>query len=373
MRKKKILHVLDSLCVGGMEKIVIEICNLLDKSENEVFLLVLSSDDQSQIKRLNSDVKLVVLPLNHKDVMKTTYMFSIIPRLAKCIKRISPDIVHTHSYPYRLTAIQIALRLASYKIKHYHTIHTSGIHYENKSFRQKLKLKIEKMGYFLFHSNIVAVSDEVYKKSDCFFHGSYRALRCIYNGVDLKIFSKEQYHVEDGGTFNLVYVSRLHEGKNHLTLFKAIQLLYVKYSDIRMFIIGDGDLHDRLENFIIENHLEKVIFLLKNRDDIPELLAMCKLGVFPSEFEGFSLALLEMMAMELPIICSDISAFNDLFRAETDVLFFPVNDYVQLARNIEKIYLDVDLQGKYALRSRIIAGRYGIEKMVSKYADFYQF
>lgn len=372
MNKIKILHILDSLCIGGMENLVIDICNNLDKSKYDICILCLSSDDLTQRSRLNKDIKLISLQFSKEKIKSPLYLLTHSLEIAKEIRKESPLIVHTHIYQCRLSPLLLSIKIALKNFSHFHTIHTSGIHYNNNNPWHKIKLLIERVCYKYFKTNLIAVSDNVYKKCYPLLKNSYSLFMTINNGVDLKKFDYNAFKKQnDDSFFNIIYVSRLHPGKNHNTLLKAVKLLSTKYSFIRLHIVGDGILHEEINQYIIDNKLSKYVTMHGNRLDVETILSKCQLGVFPSEYEGLSIALLEMMAMRLPIVCSDIPSFRNLLVDDKYALFFNTFDYENLAICIEKMLLFPNVREKYAQASYEIASRYSLSSMIINYEKFY--
>ena len=66
--------------------------------------------------------------------------------------------------------------------------------------------------------------------------------------------------------------------------------------------------------------------MLGHRDDVPDLLAASDVFAFPSRFEGFPGAIVEAMALALPIVASDIPPHRELIEdGRTGFLFSPEN------------------------------------------------
>lgn len=110
--------------------------------------------------------------------------------------------------------------------------------------------------------------------------------------------------------FLLLSVGELNSNKNHETVVKAIAKL--KDPNVFYLICGQGLLEMELVNLIKKLDLEKQVKLLGFREDIAEICKAADVFVFPSFREGLSLALMEAMALGLPVICSRIRGNTDL-------------------------------------------------------------
>lgn len=110
--------------------------------------------------------------------------------------------------------------------------------------------------------------------------------------------------------FILISVGELNSNKNHEVIIRALR--EVENIAVKYIICGQGELKEYLEKLIEEKQLEGRVKLLGYRTDVAELLHMADVFVFPSKREGLSVALMEAMASELPVICSEIRGNIDL-------------------------------------------------------------
>jgi glycosyltransferase involved in cell wall biosynthesis len=148
----------------------------------------------------------------------------------------------------------------------------------------------------------------------------------------------------------LLTVGELCTGKNHELVLRALAKLQCK--NVRFLICGLGVLKDQLLALTEELGLQNQVTLLGYRSDIPRILGVSDIFVFPSVREGLSVALMESMAAGKAVACSRIRGNTDLIEKDGGVLFDPVNveecakairslldaDYKQMGRfNAEKI------------------------------------
>ncbi|MCI8782609.1 MAG: glycosyltransferase family 4 protein [Dorea sp.] len=102
----------------------------------------------------------------------------------------------------------------------------------------------------------------------------------------------------------LLSVGELDRDKNHRVVLEAMKTLAKE--GFRFFIAGVGALEASHKEFIRENGLEDSVKLLGFRGDIAELLEAADIYVFPSLFEGLSVALMEAVAAKVPVACSQV-------------------------------------------------------------------
>jgi glycosyltransferase involved in cell wall biosynthesis len=381
MNKKKIIHIVDSLCVGGRENVIIDICNNLDKHLYTVYIITLCNDDNEGAKKLNSDVIFLPLPFDLKKIDRgNTFLnfFKVKNKLKNIVKEINPDIIHTHSYFHRLLIIACAIKTLSEEVKCFHTVHTSGMYFSSSSIVNRIKLAVEKYALSLFMPNLVAIS-EIVQNNNIFFYSKYsRGSRYIPNGIDIDSFqrnnfnsSKLDWNISEDYAL-ITYVARLCEGKNHLTILRAMKVLLNKKKNIKLLLAGDGALKEELVKFVSDNKLENNVIFLGSIDNIAELFSITDIGVFPSEFEGFSLTLIEMMAMELPIVVSDNEIFKKLVVSEFNGMIHPMFDSVALASNILLLLENEQLKTKISKNAKQFSEQFSINRMVLSHEDYYE-
>ncbi len=127
-------------------------------------------------------------------------------------------------------------------------------------------------------------------------------------------------HIYDDNFYKLIIPGRLlNKQKGQIDLIKAIKELDEEnLSKVICYIVGDGPDKDTIYEAIEEHKLNKNIFVLGNRSDLPGIMSECDLVVLPSRFEGVPLVLLEAATLNKDIIASDIVGFNN-YLSESDV------------------------------------------------------
>lgn len=150
-------------------------------------------------------------------------------------------------------------------------------------------------------------------------------VRQIYNGVDYERFCPrsrspiELLPVPWRTVDELLVigtVGRLTAVKDQQTLLRAVaelrRIAPALFRRVRLVIVGDGPLHQTLNDLIEKYELGETTWLPGDRDDVPELLAAMDLFVLPSLGEGISNTVLEAMAAGLPVIATAVGGNVEL-------------------------------------------------------------
>ncbi|MGU5542163.1 glycosyltransferase family 4 protein, partial [Aeromonas hydrophila] len=314
MEKIKIMHVVYLFELGGIESFILQLCNNMDLDRYELYLVTLINERLGQVHLFNSSVNIISLDFKQGDIRSFRGFSKTLNELVNVIDAVKPDVIHSHHEHYVSFFIQLASKLSKQKIVNVRTVHSGGSFYaKQETLSDYIKLLIEKVTLKLFDVNLVAVSQAIYKNNIKYFGSIAKSNELIYNGVDINYFDKNKYSYVSRQFFGFdkdaivyVYVARLNPGKNHEYLIDIWQQVINGLPQSVLVFAGDGPLRPALESKIKQAKLESHIYVLGSIDNVPELLAISDIGVFPSQFEGMSISLLEKFAMKLPVVASNI-------------------------------------------------------------------
>lgn len=131
----------------------------------------------------------------------------------------------------------------------------------------------------------------------------------------------------------LLSVGELSQRKNHEVVIRVIRK--VNNPGIKYFICGKGESDAYLTSLIKESGLESQVKLLDYRTDISELCQAADLFVFPSHQEGLPVALMEAIACQTPVLCSNVRGNTDLVKDK--MCLFDENNLEDLMQHLEEI------------------------------------
>lgn len=284
----KILQVIDTLNIGGAERMCVNISNLLTSKSVENSILV-TRDLGPLSKQVESD---------KIDLISKKSGFDLFGfyRFIKVIKSKSPDVIHAHS-----TSIYWAflVKLFFPRIKLIWHDHLGSRPNQNVNFFKFIQKKID---------IVLAINEFNYqwylnntnrKQTNLFYIPNFPFLK------NIKI-------QRDANSIHIVHVANLHNPKDHFTHVRAISHL-IKDNSIRKkivlrFIGNFSDFHYvRDLNELIENlNLSDVITLTGPSDDIAHELLRADIGVLSSTSEGLPVSLLEYGLAGLAVVVTDV-------------------------------------------------------------------
>ena len=328
-RKNNILHISRTMDIGGAERIVYQLSSDLKDEFDSVHVASTGGLWESELAAQGIQHHKILDIDSKNPVTVLKLLFSI----HQIIKNNEITIVHTH---HRMAAFYIRLlKLVHPKLIHVYTAHNV--------FKDKLPL----YGFALKNAKSVAVGEAVNKnlKEDVGITDS----RVIYNGVVLKETDDQVDEIISYGGIKLGCIARLSEQKGLTYLLDAMSLLTVK--DIRLFIVGDGELRNELENKVKKLDLQDSVTFLGYRKDIAECINSFDFCVLPSVFEGFGLVAIEAFMNSKTLVATDIPGLNEVVTNKNGVLV-PAKDPAALASAIDKLATDATLRQELASQAK---------------------
>jgi glycosyltransferase involved in cell wall biosynthesis len=151
----------------------------------------------------------------------------------------------------------------------------------------------------------------------------------------------------------LVFIGRLNENKNLITLLKAITILKIKRSDFHLTIYyTSNELEQELKIYSAENKINDVVTFNGSipKNEIERVLNQSDVFVSCSLYEGSGYSLIEALACGVFPIASRIPAFDFLLEGLNEKLQFNPTDEIELANNLHKV---LDIEFKESMRQSI--------------------
>jgi glycosyltransferase involved in cell wall biosynthesis len=198
-------------------------------------------------------------------------------------------------------------------------------------------------------------------------------LTVIYNGIAKDFIAEEKSDNFEANS--LVSTGRLVEAKGFDILIKAVYLLKTEYNlPVNCYIIGDGpekkNLRELAESLKVSDNIH---FPGKmERHALIQTLIKKHLYVSASRFEGFNLALLEAMALKLPVISTKTGIAEEaIIHTENGILIEKENKHA-LAEAVYTLIKTPLLAEKIAVKGReTVINNYMIEKTISRLLELY--
>lgn len=128
--------------------------------------------------------------------------------------------------------------------------------------------------------------------------------KVIYNAVDFKKYNTSKRIQHDIPTF--IHVGRYTFQKNQEFTIRVFSVIHSNIPDSQLLLVGYGEDKDKLERLVYELHLENAVKLVPgDRVDVSEMYSTSDYMLFPSNYEGFGIVLIEAQAMGIPCFVSE--------------------------------------------------------------------
>jgi sugar transferase (PEP-CTERM/EpsH1 system associated) len=209
-------------------------------------------------------------------------------------------------------------------------------------------------------------------------------LRLICNGVDVERFRPGETKIRetvlpsgfaDQDSLLIGSVGRLEAVKDQLTLVRAFNELCLLRPDdnrLRLVLIGDGSLRDKVEELVAKAGIQDRVWLAGNREDVPQLLSALDVFVLPSLAEGISNTILEAMACGLPVVATRVGGNGELVREGETGFLVPRADPQAMAAALLNYVDYAALRAAHGAAARTrVEGSFSIDRMVSRYLEVY--
>lgn len=323
MSKVELLHIIDTLGVGGAEKVLVGTINSLPEFTHHVIYL---TGKDTLAADLPAHCKVTCLDFRSKlDIPRC------IVAIRRYIKNNNIEVVHSH-----LVMSTLISRLATpRKIRQFNSIHNLLSH---RCFTPEKKFpRFVERFFHKKHQHIIAVSESVKQDYDNTI-GIKGKVTVLPNFVEPQFFAKDFKRMNFNGTFRMVAVGSMKWQKNYAYLVEAFKQLP---KNIHLDIYGDGPLRNEIEAAIKEHKLN--IRLCGLQSNVHERLREYDLFVMSSHIEGHPVALLEAMASGMPAIVSDIPVLREATR--DNAMYFDldnIGDFINKITAIAAHQVDLD-------------------------------
>jgi glycosyltransferase involved in cell wall biosynthesis len=155
-------------------------------------------------------------------------------------------------------------------------------------------------------------------------------------------------------------------------LLRAAAALRTERPQLKVFVAGrDGGATAQLRSLVGEFHLEPTVEFLGTRNDVADLLCAADVFAFASRWEGSPGSVLEAMALEAPIVASDIAPIREVTDGDACARLVPVDDASTLAKGIASVLDGEGVEARVAAGRERFMTRYTIERVAERMVAFY--
>lgn len=373
----KILYVIDSLGTGGAERSTSDLWYFLSERGVQVKLVVLNRRKegiQKEILEKGFDVHF----LNRR------HFFYQCMEIASEITKFRPDIVHSVLFKSNLRC-----RIAKVVTNFRYVESLVNCSYDKVRLRDP---NISKPAFYFYKfvdfltskkvDSYAAITEEVKNHYTKELKISRNKIAVILRGrrenafIDQRLSLRSDFLKRNqlsDNTVMIIHVGRQEFQKGHMILLKAVKALESRINRPVVFVFAGraGNSTAEIEALTNGLHFSIPILWLGHRYDIPQLLAMADIFVFPSLYEGLGGVLIEAQAAKLPIVCSDLPVLHEVVKKDNARMFQTGND-LDLADKLLSVINDDILRREMGNKSlENFRAKFSLDKVNNEMLDFY--
>lgn len=300
-----------NLGLGGLQKKIVDIINFLavKKPDLRIFLLLRRKKEEFDISWRINNSKVRVFYYNDWMKVKIPFFFPIFVLIKVIVFK--PTVIYSFSDVPSLSAIWAKLLLFRRKIKvivserAYTSWHISSQRFGSlRNFLVRI--------FYPLANNIVCLTKATKTDLIGFYGFNPSKIAIIPNWTSLAKERIPRVKKE----YDLIYLGRLAKAKNIFFLLESLKLIRGRKKDIKLCLVGDGEEKGRIQEYIGKNNLSKNVVMVGVQYDVRPYLVKSKILVLTAQYktEGFPTAVLEGMAMGVPVLCRRFSGAEDVIR-----------------------------------------------------------
>ncbi len=202
----------------------------------------------------------------------------------------------------------------------------------------------------------------------------------VYNGIDPRSFASSLSPSGARTRLGLppdaqtvVIVAGLRPVKNHRLFLDMARLVLARLPETRFLLAGDGEERRALERYAREIQVADRVLFLGSRSDIPDVLAATDVSVLTSHSEGLPNALIESMAVGVPVVTTDYAGAAEFMTDGEEGFIVPRGDARAMADRVCHLLEDPSRRKTMGEKgTRTIGGRFSMEIMAAGFLEVYR-
>lgn len=354
----KVLHVIETLEVGGAESFVAELVRATVSDCNPSICCLKRTG--AMARRLPNTVP--VFELGKREGVD----LAVVWRLLQLIRSGSFTAIHSHMWGSYLESA-IAAKLGGVRVVH--TAHGQYHHRRVAAIRRVARHARRLMERLVagWHHRIVAVSEPIMRDVATHLRLSLDSLETLHNGIE-----DHPSTPRPSSGQHFVTVGRLASVKNQALMIRALSNLKQDFPEARLSIVGEGPLRSSLEALTAELGVADIVFFLGQRDDVTSILQRSDVFLMSSRYEGISLAILEAMRAGLAVVATNVGGVANTVDSGVTGILVPDDDVDAFTQAMRQMLVDPVGRGRMgALGAERRAGSFSIAKTAARYVQLY--
>ncbi len=352
----KIVHVVDSMEVGGAETLVSQICQLQREQGHEVAVYAVAA-----LGVLGERMRVEGFAVQSN---VGRHLSDATRNFRRLFKESHPDFVHIHNPTPTIYAAPAARISGAKSIVS--TRHSLVAPPHNRMMELKYSIAAR------FCDWVVGICDATSENIKALRTVPPGKIRRVYNGV-IPVRRANPDEQPSGTGFTLLFVGRLQPVKNLSLLLNAVRIALDSRPDLRLWIVGDGSERASLENLAVQLHIAAEVTFWGQQLDVAPYFSAADTFIMSSKSEGLPLSLLQAMSIGLPAIVPEVGGMPEVVRLARAGQVVPANDASAMARAILIMADDNEKRRQFSICAQeAFQEQFSLQAMADAYMDLYR-
>jgi glycosyltransferase involved in cell wall biosynthesis len=321
-------------------------------------VVALCPDDEWTKPIKYKDIRVIHVPFLWHDA-KASLTSALLRTLSVC-RQEKFDVVHTHTLLPGIAG-RIGARLAGVPCI-VHTFHSWPPHlYKSLAFKWAF-YATEIIAAHSAHAILFQNPDDLKSWSEIIAMPNHKAA-LVGNGIDFLAITKKvgpnarerirkEFGISDDA-FVIVNVARFEPQKGHFFLLETLKHLIPQVNrKVVALLVGIGIDQEKIEAEVKRLGLQDAVYFTGYRQDVPDILAASDVSVMASHYEGIPRALMESMALGLPVVATDVPGTHTLIQSNQTGLLIEYGDVPAMSGALAKVLTIPSLARQLGERGR---------------------
>lgn len=369
--------------VNGVANTVYRSAQTLSNLGHNVCIYTISKNSNKELNALTGEkIKVFTLPSIKALAYRGERLALPLGLSIKNMKKFKPDIIHTHT-PFSIgwEAIWCAKKLKIPLVGTHHTFFDHYLKYIYLDYKWAKNLTWKGTVMYYNYCDLV-ISPTQSLANGLKTNNLKKNIEIVPNPVDINKFcppknedekNKLKLSLQIKGK-SLVYVGRIGYEKSIAQVIKAVSIVVKEIKDIKFLIIGDGPEKNNLIKLTRDLGLQNnVIFTgFIYGDDLVRALQASDIFLLGSKSENMPLAVLEAMAVGLPIVSVSSLGMIEIVKDRQNGFLLSPDNPEEMAEKIMELLGDDSLLNNFSKKSRELSFLYGEERSAKKLLEIYE-
>lgn len=376
--KKNICHIITRFLNGGAEENTLITCNYSAKLGDQVTLITGINVDKEIILKLDKRVKLIRIRNLVREIKPIDDYLAFL-KIFKILKKLKPDIVHTHEskagiigrFCAKFSNVQVIIHSV-------HILPFVNVNFFNKFFY----LFLEKITSFIT-DYFICVSKGMMQEMLKYKITSPKKCKVIHSGFDIKKFQKakrninlinnQQYRKKPNKFKILLMMGAFEKRKKQIEFLNIFDDLLKRHTNLLLIIVGAGQLLSQAKKRADILKLKDRVFFEGFRNDPENFIALSDICIMNSIREGLPRVVPQFIAAGKPVITSNLVGIEEIVKNHKNGFIFNRNKKNELYKKIDLVLKNKKLLSKLSKGARNTnISKWSMHKMSKKINLIYE-